>query len=96
MVLAEIVQNAVQHGFARTGGTVTVSADRRVDRLRMVVDDDGSGLTAAYDPVESDALGLSIIRTLVESELGGTLELQAAPTGGTRVIVEFPVSVARA
>jgi two-component sensor histidine kinase len=96
MVLAEIVQNAVQHGLASTGGTVTVSADRQVDRLRMVVDDDGSGLSAGYDPVESDALGLSIVRTLVESELAGTLELEAAPTGGTRVIIEFPVSVARA
>jgi two-component sensor histidine kinase len=95
MVLAELVQNAVQHGFASTGGTVTVSADRRADRLRMVVDDDGSGLAAGYDPVESDALGLSIVRTLVESELGGTLELEAAPTGGTRVIIECPASVAR-
>jgi len=95
MVLTEVVQNAVQHGFASRGGTVTVSADRQVGRLRMVVDDDGCGLTAGFDPVESDALGLSIVRTLVESELGGTLELGAAPTGGTRVIIEFPVSSAR-
>jgi two-component sensor histidine kinase len=95
MALTEVVQNAVQHAFASSGGTVTVSADRRVDRLRMVVDDDGCGLTDGFNPVESNALGLSIVRTLVESELAGTLELGAAPTGGTRVVIEFPVSTAR-
>jgi two-component sensor histidine kinase len=95
MALTEVVQNAVQHGFAGRGGTVTVSAEREADRLRMGVDDDGGGLTDGFNPVESDALGLSIVRTLFESELGGTLELGAAPTGGTRVIIEFPVSSAR-
>ena len=36
-------------------------------------------------------LGLSIVRTLVESELGGLLELRAGPSCGARAVVDVPL-----
>ena len=39
----------------------------------MTVADDGAGLPAGFDPVDGGGLGLQIVRTLVEGELGGTL-----------------------
>ncbi len=94
MVLTELLQNAVEHGFAdgeEAAGTVEVRADRMVGRLHVTVDDDGRGLPEGFSLDGSTNLGLSIVRTLVESELGGQLVMAARPDGGTRVVVDVPL-----
>ena len=94
MVLTEVVQNAVEHGYGEGshGGVISVTASRLVGRLHVTVDDDGAGLPGDFDPAASTQLGLSIVRTLVESELGGQLEIGPRPgAGGTRVAVDVPL-----
>jgi two-component sensor histidine kinase len=90
MVLTEALQNAVEHGFGGGTGTITVTAQRLVGRLHVSVADDGRGLPPGFDVEESTSLGLSIVRTLVESELGGQLEIGPRPGGGTRVTLDVP------
>ena len=98
MVLTEVLQNAVEHGFetvpagAEGGiGTIRLAVRRTASRLDLTVDDDGAGLPADFDLDRSTNLGLSIVRTLVESELAGSLRLGTAPQGrGTRVQIEVP------
>jgi K+-sensing histidine kinase KdpD len=48
------------------------------------------GLPASFD-LESTGLGLSIVRTLVESELEGSLRIGVRPEGGTCVRLDLPV-----
>jgi two-component sensor histidine kinase len=97
MVLTEVLQNAVEHGYPATSdatvpGRILVAPVRLVGRLRVTVQDDGRGLPAGFDLDASTHLGLSIVRTLVESELGGQLELGPAPGGpGTRVVIDVPM-----
>jgi two-component system, sensor histidine kinase PdtaS len=95
-----VLQNAVEHGYAgaqagpptATGGIV-VSARQSLGRLRVTVDDDGRGLPVDFDAETSSSLGLSIVRTLVESELGGRLVVGAGPRDrGTRVAVDVPLA----
>ena len=57
--------------------------------LVVGVADDGAGLPPGFDP-SAGGLGLQIVRTLVEGELGGTLRLGAAGPG-TRVDLELPL-----
>jgi two-component system, sensor histidine kinase PdtaS len=90
MVLTELLQNAVEHGFRDGEGTVVLTAQRLVGRLRVCVEDDGVGLPEGFDLDGSTSLGLSIVRTLVESELDGLLEMGPAPGGGTRVVLDIP------
>jgi len=102
MVLTEVLQNAVEHGYA--GGEegrppapvdagIVVTARQLVGRLHLTVDDDGRGLPADFDTDTSTSLGLSIVRTLVESELGGQLELGPGRSGrGTRVSIDVPLA----
>ena len=90
MAVTELLQNAVEHGFAepeRTG-SVELVVDSSESTLRVEVVDDGSGLPPGFDPTASDRLGLQIVRTLVETELGGTLHLGPRPDGGTVAAID--------
>jgi two-component sensor histidine kinase len=91
LVLTELVQNAVEHGFAGTGGLVTVRPERLPGELRVVVEDDGRGLPEPFELDTSASLGLQIARTLLE-ELHGTLTLGRREAGGTRAEIGVPLS----
>ena len=52
---------------------------------------DGVGLPSGFDLDTSVNLGLSIVRTLVESELGGLLELRPRAGRGARAVVDVPL-----
>ena len=90
MVLTELLQNAVEHGLRGRGGTVTLHAQREGNTLAVHVDDTGAGLPPGLDPAHG-TLGLSIVSTLVESELGGELTPGSAPDGGARMSLRIPL-----
>ncbi len=90
MVLAELVQNAIEHGLGEVAGRLEVRVMRTDDRLRMVVADDGVGLPPGFTLAGSTNLGLQIVRTLTVNELGGEIHIERVETG-TEVVVEIPV-----
>ena len=85
MVLTELLQNAVEHGYDGLDrpGLVEIVVERSEEELRAQVVDDGAGLPDGFEAAESDRLGLQIVRTLVGSELGGQLEVSRREGGGT-------------
>ena len=85
MVLNELLHNAVEHGFVGGAGHVRLEVSRRRGLLTVVVADDGRGLPAGFGEEVDGSLGLSIVRTLVEGELHGSLELGRNEQGGTSV-----------
>jgi two-component sensor histidine kinase len=96
LVLAELLQNALQHGLAQAdaGGTLEVSVRRTPDRLTVTVQDNGVGLPDGFDLDAATSLGLQIVRTLVVAELGGRLEVKPRAGGGTRAVVDLPLDAA--
>ena len=97
MVITELVQNAIEHAYNRSGthGNVTIQAERSARWLDVVVHDDGSGLPAGFSLEKSDRLGLQIVSTLVSTELDGSLGMHDAPGGGTDVVLRVPIRRAR-
>ena len=97
VVLNELMQNAVDHAFppgrvrALAEGRVKVSLSRVGEDIMVEVADDGVGLPPGFDLEESSGLGLSIVHTLVTSEMGGVLELR--DDRGARAVVRVPVPV---
>jgi two-component sensor histidine kinase len=99
MVLTELLQNAVEHGYtaeatppaADETGEIVVSVRRTDHHLDVTIDDDGTGLPDGFELDSSPSLGLSIVKTLVESELGGHLTLGGSPAGGTRADLSIPI-----
>jgi two-component system, sensor histidine kinase PdtaS len=86
VVLTELLQNAVDHGFREglTGkGSVAVQLSHETDAddhvvLCVRVIDNGAGLATDFDIANATGLGLSIVRTLVTTELGGTIAMRRA------------------
>jgi hypothetical protein len=90
LVLTELVQNAVEHGFpGGRDGTVRVRFDR-TDGALVVRADDGAGLPAGFVLGASPA-GPADRRHAGQSELRGTLALVLQPDGGTAATVEVPL-----
>ena len=93
VVLNELLQNTADHAFpAGQGGKVALSLTHEAElaaghrRRRRLPD--------GFDLESSAGLGLSIVRTLVRSELGGSIELRAvAPPGrGAQATIRVPVT----
>ncbi|MBN6034484.1 sensor histidine kinase [Amycolatopsis sp. 195334CR] len=99
MVVAELVQNAVGHAFpGGRPGKVQISAERSARWLDIVISDDGQGLPQGFSLERADGLGLQIVRTLIESELRGSLSLRPGRSEagggrrGTEAALRIPLS----
>ena len=97
VVLNELLQNAFDHAYPEgkdiDSGEVVLRLQRDAAALTVQVVDDGAGLPDGFDLDSSMGLGLSIVRTLVTSELAGTIELRAGDgrNGRPGTVVELRV-----
>jgi two-component system, sensor histidine kinase PdtaS len=104
VVLTELIQNAFDHAYpdasALGGGRVAVVLDNDGRELTIRVVDDGVGIPPEFAIERSSGLGLSIVRTLVTSELHGSITMErgngAMGRPGTVVTLVVPVGVTRA
>jgi signal transduction histidine kinase len=106
-VLDRLLDNAVRSLRPGAAGRITVSGERALGRARLVVEDDGVGMSEetlrrAFDPFFSTrafgtgtGLGLAVARGLIQS-MRGDLRLESTPGRGTRAIVELPLAEAAA
>jgi two-component sensor histidine kinase/PAS domain-containing protein len=89
VVLAELLQNAIEHAFPDVaeddaGGTshvqpvghIQVHLVNELNSLILQVSDDGSGLPDGFDIDETESLGLSIVRDLVRSQMDGSITMR--------------------
>lgn len=102
-VLANLLQNAVQHGG--DGPTNVVVAARVVDgsNVEIAVEDDGPGVpesdrervfdlfytTAPRDDGAASGIGLPTVRRIVE-RAGGAVRVEASEGGGARFVFSWP------
>jgi two-component sensor histidine kinase len=102
VVLNELLQNVVDHAYPAGeeahGGHVLLELDNDGIELAVRVTDDGAGLPDGFSLEASTGLGLSIVRTLVTTELYGTIELMpgsgSGGSPGTVVDLRVPLGVA--
>ena len=99
--LEEILGNVLDNACHWASSRVLLTATAAGPLLRIVVDDDGSGLDAsmreavlrrgvrADEASAGTGLGLAIVRDLVEL-YGGSVALDTSPLGGLRVVLTLP------
>lgn len=97
-----IVINAIQ-AMSDKGGTLTISTEKKEDRVHIVFEDTGPGirpedLPKIFDPFfttkdsrQGTGLGLAIVQHVV-SEHGGTVTAGSEPGKGARFEIILPVS----
>ncbi len=79
-----------RQAISRTDARVDLVLREQPDGLGVVVRDNGCGLPEGFDIDRTRSLGLSIVRDLVRSQLGGTIKMET--DGGTVVRLQIPVS----
>ena len=84
-IVQEALTNIVKHAEAASVSIVVTDAGSSV---RTLIEDDGKGFDTAR--VREGALGLVGMRERV-GVLGGRLEIQSSPGGGTTIVAEFPL-----
>ena len=90
LALTELVTNAVEHGLAgRADGQVEIVAKRTNDLLSVKVRDNGVGLGEGK---VGSGLGTQIVRTLIQGELGGTIDWHTLVGSGTEVTIDIPLT----
>jgi two-component sensor histidine kinase len=81
VALVELLQNAVDHAFQGGTGHVAVRLTRAEREATVEVADDGAGLPDGFSLEAQTGLGLSIVRALVEGDLGGKLTMENEESG---------------
>ena len=94
LLLQPLVENAIRHGLEPKveGGEIVVRARREGELLSIEVADTGVGLDAA-PATEGTRFGLAQVRERLTAAHGtlGAMNLMAAPAGGVRATVTFPL-----
>jgi signal transduction histidine kinase len=105
--LEEMLGNLMDNGCKWARGRVAVTVARAGDRVAILVEDDGPGLSPAEraqlfqrgkrldEGVPGSGLGLAIVRDIAEL-YGGSVELDKAALGGLQVRLTLPAIDARA
>ncbi len=92
LLVNELISNAFKHAFPSSnlpGGRVQVCLSEIADRLCLIVQDNGVGLPADFDPHATNSLGVQVVDMLVD-QMEGTVAYISAPGAGVEVRVEIP------
>jgi two-component sensor histidine kinase/PAS domain-containing protein len=92
LVLTELLQNAFEHAYPTpTRGEVVLTVERSAKWLDVTVSDVGVGLPKGFSLERTERLGLQIVRTLVDSELRGSLSIRRREQVGTEAKLRIPL-----
>jgi two-component sensor histidine kinase len=91
LVLNELIQNAVEHGFhVKMDGEVHVTVEEADGEVSLWVSNSGDPLPEHFDPVADAHLGMQIVENLARS-LGGRFKIENI-LGWAVAEVKFPRS----
>ena len=88
LVINELIQNSIEHGFAgRNSGRIGIDMAVMPDAYTLTIYDNGAGLPDNFANRSSASLGLQIVRTLIETDLGGQFELTSQGGVHARIVI---------
>lgn len=95
LTLQPLVENAVQHGLARSdiGGTLVIRTRRTQTAHEIVISDDGVGfdVRSYMENNSKKSVGIENVRKRLWGQCSATLEISSGPETGTKVLILLPV-----
>ena len=89
LALNELVSNALKYAFPGIeNGRIEIRGGAAGEWIEIVVADNGVGLPPDFDWRQTGTLGLRIVRTLIEDQLRGGIEVEVS--GGTLFRLRLP------
>lgn len=96
LILNELLTNAYKHAFPEETEpciSITITADSHSqDHIRLVIEDNGTGLPPAPAEKDAETLGMTLIQSLTE-QLDGEFTMGPGEKKGTRAVLVFPNKV---
>jgi two-component system LytT family sensor kinase len=93
LLLQPLVENSIRHGMrGGSRGNISILAGREEQALRLVISDDGRGLSSGF----REGTGLRTTRARLIGLYGGThsFRIHPGPGGGTMIEIELPARLA--
>ena len=88
LVINELISNSLKYAFPEDKtGEITVSMKKLSNQLELTVKDDGIGISEDFDWKNSGSLGLKLVRTLVENQFDGSIDMESK--NGTKFTIKF-------
>jgi signal transduction histidine kinase len=87
-ITQEALNNAIRHGHAKN---IRIGLQRTPSRARLEISDDGSGLPPHETGPQGGGLGMHTMRHRA-ALIGASLQIGAADGGGTRLVIDLPLS----
>ncbi len=87
LLVNELITNSLKYAW-KPGekGTITMELKEKEGYVHLFIGDDGVGLPAKFEEINSDTLGLQLVVTLVE-QLDGELTVES--DNGTKYLIKF-------
>ncbi len=95
LIINELISNSLKYAFPdEKEGEVNVNMKVLDKDIQLTVMDNGSGMPENVDWKNSKTLGLKLVRTLVENQLDGSIDMES--NNGTKFTIKFNIDKAHA
>jgi len=91
LIVNELISNSLKYAFPdERNGEISVSMNKQDKELELIIKDDGVGIPKDFDWKNSNTLGLKLIRSLVENQLDGSIDMGSK--NGTKFTIKFNIN----
>ena len=91
LVINELITNSFKYAFSdNQEGEIKISLVKTTqDQIELTYKDNGIGIPKDFDWYNSKSMGLKLVRTLVENQLDGSIDMESK--NGTKFIIKFNI-----
>jgi PAS domain S-box-containing protein len=90
LIINELISNSLKYAFpGESTGEITVQMKKQDKEIELIVMDDGIGMPDELDWKNAKSLGLKLVRTLVENQLDGSIDMEN--NDGTKFTIKFNI-----
>lgn len=93
MIINELITNSYKYAFkGRTDKQISISCNYDQNRILIKVSDNGIGLPEGFDINHAYGIGYSIIRSVIQIDLHGTIQIETGDYGTMVTITILPIA----
>jgi two-component sensor histidine kinase/PAS domain-containing protein len=90
LIVNELITNSYKYAFPENrNGEIKIELRRFEGQIELKYTDNGIGMPKNFDWKNSKSLGLKLVRTLVENQLDGSIEMKS--NNGTKFTIKFNI-----